>query len=114
MEIWFAKLKMDEQTCVQGGSRPVLIVSNNSYNEHSQTVNVLPMTSRAKKRSMPSHTWIESKLVIGLKTGSMVLAEQVTTIDKSQLEYRMGECTDAMLKASIDKNIRIQLGLEDI
>lgn len=112
MEIWFAQLSLREDSCIQGGDRPVLIISNDINNRNAETVNVLPMTSRSKKMNLPSHAWLAADPVTGLKHGSMVLAEQITTIDKKQLVHRMGKCSNELFQKSVHRTLYSQLGLE--
>lgn len=113
MEIWFAHLDMKSESCIQGGDRPVLIISNDMNNRNSETVNVLPMTSKVKKRNLPSHAWLLAGSVTGLRQESMVLAEQITTIDKKQLLHKMGDCSSELLQQSIHRTLYVQLGLEE-
>lgn len=76
----------------QGGTRPVLVVQNDKGNAHSTTVIVLCMTSRIKKRSLPTHVFL-AKEETGLERASMVLCEQVRTIDAVRLMSRVGRIT---------------------
>ena len=68
----------------QGGTRPVLIISNDVGNKHSPTVIVAPITSRIHaKAKLPTHTLIND--FEGLDKNSIILLEQVRTIDKQRL-----------------------------
>lgn len=102
MEIWFAELELNRRTSVQGGERPVLVVSNDTNNEFSPIVTVLPMTSKIKRPEMPTHTWLPDKC-------SMVLAEQITTIDKKCLRRKLGCCSDPEIIQQIEHSMREQL-----
>lgn len=85
-EIWFAQLGSHPGTSVQEGCRPVLVISNNVSNTKSDTVTVIPLTSRVKKPWLPSHTTILEGDVRCLDEkflDSTVLTEQLTTISKS-------------------------------
>ena len=66
-EIWFASLPMRYGTNVQGGFRPVMIISNNACNKYGSTVTVIPMTTKKKKEELPTHLWIENGCLPGLK-----------------------------------------------
>ena len=113
-DIWFADLGDHPGTSVQGGCRPVFIVSNDIGNEHAETLNVLPMTRQLKKPGLPCHTELSSSAVIGKhqEVGkSMVLAEQITTISKTQLRKYVGRVADAALLTDIDTAIGRQLNL---
>lgn len=106
MEIWYAKLPMDKRSNVQGGSRPVVIISNDICNTKSGTVTVVPITSRMKHLEMPTHVVIEN-----LKDEtSMILAEQIQTIDKIRLDRRIGDCLG--MEDEIEKAILEQVGIE--
>ena len=109
MEIWFADLDFHFSSNIQGGSRPVLIVSNDINNAKSNTVTVIPMTSRMKRSELPTHVWVDKEAMSGMYKGSMVLAEQITTIDKSRLVRRLGTCRDKgaikQIETSIMKHI---------
>lgn len=113
MEIWFARLDLKEDSSIQGGDRPVLIISNNGNNDASSTVTILPMTSKKKKPDMAAHTWLDKDMLDGLDRSSMVLAEQITTIDKKQLIKKIGYCDDKEVHQKIARSIMIQLGMEE-
>ena len=73
----------------QGGTRPVLIISNNIGNRHSPTVIIAAITGRTQtKAKLPTHT--EVKDVEGLDRDSIILLEQIRTIDKQRLKNHMG------------------------
>ena len=69
----------------QGGIRPVVIIQNDIGNKHSPTVIAAAITSQTGKNRLPTHIQIDSKNS-GLKADSVVLAEQIRTIDKSRLK----------------------------
>ena len=58
-DIWFASLGCQPNTSVQGGTRPVIIISNDLGNAHAETVNVVPMTRHLKKPELPCHTQLD-------------------------------------------------------
>ena len=114
-DIWFAELGDHTGTSVQGGCRPVLIISNDTANIHAETVNVLPMTRHLKKPNLPCHTLMGSAFVADTRQridDSMILAEQITTIGKSQLRNYAGHVEDTDLLARINHTIFAQLGLQ--
>lgn len=119
MEIWFARLDRHTDSSVQGGSRPVLIVSNDINNSASSVVTVLPMTSKPKKLYLPTHTWIDSSRLTRTEGvdeeqgGGLILAEQITTIDKERLLYRIGALKDKTLITLIERSIIAQLGMNE-
>ncbi len=89
----------------QGGIRPVLVVQNNIGNMHSPTIVVLPITSM-KKRPLPVHAKVDDNDL--LTDGSIVLAEQIRTIDKRRLRSYIGSL-DADAMKRVDKIIKISL-----
>ena len=94
----------------QGGTRPVLILQNNVGNRFSPTVIVAPITSEIKKRHLPTHVPLPD--VPGLPSSSMVLLEQIRTIDKSRLDSFMAQL-DANSISRVVKAIEISLALID-
>ena len=91
----------------QGGIRPVLVVQNNIGNIHSPTIVVLPITSM-KKRPLPVHTRVDDTDL--LTDGSIVLAEQIRTIDKRRLKEKMGSVDDASM-SKVNEAISISFGI---
>ena len=93
----------------QGGIRPVIILQNNLGNIFSPTLIVAPLTSRYKKRNLPTHYLIED--VEELKTTSLVLLEQIKTIDKRRITEYIGQASKDDIK-NIEKASTISLGFE--
>ena len=93
----------------QGGIRPVLIVQNDVGNRYSPTVIAAAITSRMGKNKLPTHIDIYADRV-GLAKDSVVLLEQVRTIDKQRLGEKMGHL-DAQTMSAVDDAISISLGL---
>jgi mRNA interferase MazF len=93
----------------QGGIRPVLIVQNDMGNKHSPTVIAAAITSRQYKADLPTHISLCAARC-GLPQDSVVLLEQVRTIDKARLKSKMGEITDNDMY-KINKGLSISLGL---
>lgn len=91
----------------QGGPRPAVVVQNDVGNKHAPTVIIAPVTSKNKKSNLPTHVKLTSQF---LERNSMVLLEQVKTIDKSRIESYIGTLTDEEMKM-IDKALRISLGM---
>ena len=93
----------------QGGKRPVLIISNDIGNKHSPTVIVAPITSRVHtKAKLPTHTLL--KEFEGLDKNSIILLEQIRTIDKQRLKQYMGKLPE-ILMARVDKALAISISL---
>ena len=94
----------------QGGVRPVLIIQNDMGNKYSPTVIAAAITSQIGKNRLPTHIEIDSKDV-GLKSDSVVLAEQIRTIDKSRLKEKIGHIDDEKIMGKINSAIGISFGL---
>lgn len=92
----------------QAGIRPVLIVQNDKGNYYSDTVIVAPITSKIKKLYMPTHVLLYPGCT-GLQTVSMVLLEQITTVDKAQLLNFLGRISEMDLM-KINQAICISTG----
>lgn len=93
----------------QGGVRPVLIVQNDVGNRFSPTVIAAAITSQQNKARLPTHIEIEAR-TYGLSKNSVVLLEQMRTLDKRRLRERMG-CLDEKAMQRVDGAIAISLGL---
>ena len=93
----------------QGGMRPVLIVQNDTGNRHSPTVIAAAITSQMGKARLPTHIELSAHNY-GLSRDSVILLEQIRTIDKSRLRERMGKLdNDTMTK--VDNAIAVSFGL---
>ena len=95
----------------QGGIRPVLIIQNDVGNKHSPTVIAAAITSQTGKNRLPTHIEIGIE-ESGLKTDSVVLTEQVRTIDKSRLKEKIGHIDDNVIMNKINNAIGVSFGLE--
>jgi len=93
----------------QGGMRPVLIVQNDTGNKHSPTVIAAAITSQTGKARLPTHIELEAK-DCGLPKKSVVLLEQIRTIDKQRLKERMGKLDEDMM-SRVDSAIAVSFGL---
>lgn len=92
----------------QGGIRPVLIIQNNVGNRHSPTVICAAITSKMNKAKLPTHIEINAELY-GIEKDSVILLEQLRTIDKRRLKDKVCRLDDAML----DKvNHALEISLE--
>lgn len=93
----------------QGGVRPVLIVQNDIGNKHSPTVIAAAITSRKEKNKLPTHISL-SAASCGLEKDSVVLLEQVRTLDKRRLKERMGEL-DSDSMSQVNNALSVSFGL---
>lgn len=95
----------------QGGMRPVLIIQNDTGNKHSPTVIAAAITSQINKAKLPTHIELGAKSY-GLTRDSVVLLEQIRTIDKHRLKERMGR-VDHQLMDRVDNAIAVSFGLSE-
>ena len=93
----------------QGGLRPVLIIQNDIGNKYSPTVIAAAITSRMSKARLPTHIDIYADEV-GLAKDSVILLEQIRTLDKSRLKEKMGHLDDAAMD-HVNTAIAISFGL---
>ncbi len=93
----------------QGGIRPVLVLQNNLGNRHSPTVIVAAITARRQKPPIPTHVSIQTNG--GLSQSSVVLLEQLRTIDRERLLGYIGALPQEDMQ-KIDKALKISMGLD--
>lgn len=93
----------------QGGVRPVLVIQNNVGNRYSPTVIVAAITSQIKKAKLPTHVELNA-LEYNLDRDSVVLLEQIRTIDKQRLQNKITELDERIMQ-QVDDALRISLGL---
>ena len=96
----------------QGGVRPVLIIQNDMGNIHSPTVIAAAITSQTGKSKLPTHIEISPE-ESGLKTNSVVLAEQIRTIDKSRLKEKIGHIENEKIIEELNNALGVSFGLEE-
>ena len=92
----------------QNGMRPVLVLQNDVGNEHSPTIIVAVLTSKVKKMYMPTHVYVGARS--GLTEESVVLTEQLSTIDRRRLRGYVGSVDRPTMK-KVEQAIHISLGL---
>lgn len=93
----------------QGGVRPVLIVQNDVGNKYSPTVIAAAITSQINKAKMPTHIELKAQ-DYGLHKDSVILLEQIRTIDKKRLRERIGQL-DAALMEKVNGALSVSFGL---
>ncbi|MCI6008384.1 type II toxin-antitoxin system PemK/MazF family toxin [Oscillospiraceae bacterium LCP25S3_E10] len=93
----------------QGGIRPVLIVQNDVGNKFSPTVIAAAITSQQSKAKLPTHIQLGAQQC-GLMKDSVVLLEQIRTLDKKRLKEKMG-CLDTQAMNEVNRAINISFGL---
>lgn len=93
----------------QGGTRPVLIIQNDIGNRFSPTVIIAAITAQIQKAKLPTHVEIDAKKY-GFERNSVILLEQLRTIDKSRLTDRITQLDEELME-KVDVALEISLGL---
>ncbi len=93
----------------QGGVRPVLVVQNDIGNKYSPTVIAAAITSKLNKAKLPTHIELSGK-EYGLEKDSVILLEQIRTIDKTRLKEKIGELNSIKMN-QVNKAMMISLGV---
>ena len=108
-DIYYADLGKTPGCCISG-IRPVLIVSNDVANLHSPVITVVPLTTRMKKRYLPTHVELRPADSGGLSRTSVILAEQVRSIDKCCLLDYAGHVREEQIMDRVGQALLVQLG----
>jgi len=106
-EIWMCNLTSKDGS-VQGGYRPVFILSNDKNNLHSSTLNIIPLTSKMNKRNLPIHVELWDYWKYGLKMPSTMMIEQITTVPALSLDVYIGLINNKQVLENILKAMSIQ------
>lgn len=93
----------------QGGVRPVLVIQNDIGNKYSPTVIVAAITSQINKAKLPTHVEIKAE-EYGISKDSVILLEQIRTIDKKRLKEKVGHLSEEMMK-KVDDGLQVSFGL---
>lgn len=96
----------------QGGVRPVLVVQNDVGNKYSPTIIVAAVTSQTSKAKLPTHVELAATQG-GLSKNSVVLLEQLRTIDKQRLKERIGALSDTQIPY-VDAALGVSLGIANL
>lgn len=108
-EIWLAEMR-EGRGSEQVGVRPVVILQNDTGNRFAPTVIAAPITSSMAKTRIPTHVMIKARKG-GLSRDSTILLEQIVTLDKSRLKYKIDEL-DEPEKNNVDVALMISIGLQ--
>ncbi len=108
-DIFYADLGEQDGTNVQSGIRPVIIVSNNSCNLHSNVLSVVALTSQ-ERQSLPTHVIFEPDSVNGLTERSTAICEQIIPLCKTRLKSRIGYLKTFEME-KVKKAMQIQLNM---
>jgi mRNA interferase MazF len=95
-DIFFADLS-PHTGCEQGGVRPVLIIQNDAGNTFSPTTIIAAITTKKTKKPLPTHVSV-TKEAAGVASDSIILCEQLRTIDKSRLREKTGHLNDGLMQ----------------
>jgi len=96
----------------QGGTRPVLVIQNDIGNQYSPTTIIAAITSQITKAKLPTHVEVRARRS-GLERDSVILTEQIRTIDKSRLKEKVA-VLDEEVMLRVDEAIEISLGLTEL
>lgn len=109
-DIYYADLNRNQNpnSSVQCGLRPVIIIQNDIGNAYSPTTIVVPLTSKQKKKHLPTHVRIRANQENGLRCDSVALLEQVQPVDKVNLMGYLGSISDM---SQINKALMVSVGL---
>lgn len=112
-DILYADLGVQYQGSMQGGMRPVVVVSNNKANKNSPVITVVPLTTKIyKKRNLPTHVFISAYKAEGLDQHSIALCEQVTALNFDRIIDHMGKVDEVTLDR-ITEGVQVQVGVYD-
>lgn len=106
-EIWMCDLGHNDGS-VQSGYRPVFIISNDTNNQYSPTINVFPLTTKMNKRNLPVHVELWNYKKYGLSAPSTILVEQPMTVPSDRFVKKAGSITDAETLEKICRAMGIQ------
>lgn len=95
----------------QGGVRPILVVQNDVGNKYSPTIIAAAVTSQINKAKMPTHIEISAE-TYGLVKDSVILMEQIRTIDKKRLKEKIGHADDELMQR-VNKALSVSFALEN-
>ena len=95
---------------VQGGRRPAVVLQNDRQNNSSPTTIIAPLTTELKKPELPSHIILGRRF--GLRLNSMVLLEQLTTVNKCALDSYIGHIDDPQIMRKINQGLIMTLGIQ--
>lgn len=112
-DILYADLGVQYQGSMQGGMRPVVVVSNNMANKHSTVITVVPLSTKIfKKRNLPTHVFVSAYKSDGLEQHSIALCEQVTALNYDRIVENIGKIDEETLER-ITEAVQVQVGVFD-
>ncbi len=106
-----ADINIMVQGSIQGGIRPVVVVSNNKANKYSPVITIVPLSTKTgKKRYLPTHVEVPAFLCVGLPKDSIALCEQVTAINTDKIVEVMGKIDKDVMR-QIAEALQVQIGV---
>ncbi len=112
-EIWMCKLPQNDGS-VQGGYRPVFILSNNKNNTYAPTLNIIPLTTKMNKKRLPIHVELWNYQAFGLMAPSTMLIEQIMTVRSEVLDRPIGMIADNKTLSLIWEAMKIQFPIMEM
>ncbi|MBQ5850127.1 MAG: type II toxin-antitoxin system PemK/MazF family toxin [Lachnospiraceae bacterium] len=110
-DILYVHMGVQPQGSMQGGLRPVVVVSNNLANKHSTVITVVPLSTKInKKRNLPTHVFVSVHKSEGLVQHSIALCEQVTALDYGRIIEIIGKVDEDTLQR-ITQAVQVQVGV---
>lgn len=110
-EIYMVDFREGEGESVHYGKRPCLVISNDIGNRYSSIVNVCLLTTKVMKRDYPTHLKLEPNAMNKLRQESIAMFEQVRTIGKEKLGFKIGKLTDEEIH-KMDEVLKITFGIQ--
>jgi mRNA interferase MazF len=108
-DIWMVDLG-ENRGSIQGQSRPCIVTSNDFCNKYSPILTVVPITSKKNKKPLPTH--VEIGTDCGLLMESTALCEQILSVNKTDLKFRISQCTEEVIH-KIDAALMVQQKLQE-
>jgi len=110
-DILYADLGVKYQGSMQGGIRPVVVISNNKANRYSKVITIVPLSSKiSKKQNLPTHVFIPARRSKGLVQDSIALCEQVTALDTGHIIEYIGTVDEETL-SRMTEAVQVQVGV---
>ena len=110
-DVLYADLGVQYQGSLQGGMRPVVVVSNNRANQHSSVITVVPLSTKIEKKGhLPTHVFVSEYKAEGLSHHSIALCEQVTALNFDRIIEHMGRVDEETL-GQITEAVQVQVGV---
>lgn len=111
-DIIYADFGNHPASSIQSGIRPAVVISNNKANLYSTVVTVVPLSTQIRKKLyLPTHLLIYIDECIGLDINSLALAEQVVSLDKRKILYKVGCIIDNEVMEQLTTAVQIQIGV---